>query len=138
MIAIMPKKYTDRINLPLVGSEINFTTTNDLLLCKRYERIVFLSTNKNSLHKKPYLEVNKKDVAFENIYIPPTQKWRENGNSSYIEYRSLDFTQTKLMLWINSEDGFTEDRFYIYLLNLKCKNYPELVQKISTKRKIKK
>ncbi len=133
----MPTKYTDRIKLPFLGSEMNFTTTNDLPLCKKYERVVFLSTNKNSLHKKPYLEVDKKDVFFENIYIPPTQKWREHGNSIYIEYRSVDFTQTKLLLWKNSEDGFIEGKFYIFLLHLKCKNYPDLVQKIC-KRKTKK
>lgn len=130
----MPTKYTERINLPLVGSEINFTTSNDLILCTKYQRVVFLSTNKTSAHKKPYLEVNKKDVIFDNIYIPPTQKWRENGNSDYIEYRSVDFTQTKLMLWKVSANGFIEDTFYISLLDLKCKNYPELIQKI-TKRK---
>jgi hypothetical protein len=134
----MPTKYIERIQIPLVGSEINFTTNIGLVLCTKYERVVFLSFNKSVLHKKPYLEVKKENVIFENISIPNTQKWRIKGNSDYIEYRSIDFSKTKLILCKNNVHGCNKDMFYISLLDLKCKKYPQLIEKISKKESSKK
>ena len=118
----MATKYTDRLKLPFDGSnDIRFTTTNGLEIATGYKQVIFGG-------KTPYVEFSESQINKENIYIPDSQKWRiKNSMSNYIEYRSKDYCNVKIMQWKNNED-FKEGMFYVSPFDLKSDQIPVLIE----------
>ena len=94
----MPTKYSERLKLPLGGSEgILFSTANGLLIAKGYHRVLLSE-------KGPYIEFSEDQIDKENVFIPEQQKWRlTNPASNYVEYRSKDYCSVKIMKWKKEE-----------------------------------
>ena len=124
----MPTRYTERLNLPLDGNDsIRFSTTNGLLVAIGYERVIFSD-------KGPYVEFTEDQLNKENIYIPPGQKWRaSNKASSYIEYRSRDYCNVKIIQQKSDDGDMKRDMYYISPFNLRSDKVPVLIQSLRRK-----
>lgn len=124
----MPTKYTDRLKLPVEGSDdIKFSTSIGLEVATGYERVVFNG-------KTPYIEFSESRMNKDNIYVPDTQKWRiGNAASPYIEYRSRDYCNVKIMLW-KQGDELTQGMFYVSPFDLKSDQIPVLIEPLYRKR----
>lgn len=124
----MPTKYTDRLKLPVEGSnDIKFSTSIGLEVATGYERVVFNG-------KTPYIEFSESRMNKDNIYVPDSQKWRiSNAASPYIEYRSKDYCNVKIMLWKQGAD-LTQGMFYVSPFELKSDQIPVLIEPLYRKR----
>lgn len=124
----MPTKYTERLNLPLDGNDsIHFYTTNGLLVATGYKRVIFDS-------KGPYVEFAEDQLNQENIGIPPQQKWRVNNAASpYVEYRSKDYCNVKIMKQKADDGDMRKGMFYVSPFNLRSDQVPVLIQSLRRK-----
>lgn len=131
----MPTKYSERLLLPSTSErKIVFTTLNGLEIATNYEKIVFSIPSPGSIYKKPFIEFDPKHIVFENIKLPNSQKWREsNIRSPYVEFRSKDFTNIKIMRWKINSDEFSANMFYISPFDLKTSEFPVLIQPLKRK-----
>lgn len=125
----MPIKYTDRLKLPIDGlSDIKFYTAIGLEIATGYERIVFEN-------KIPYIEYSEFEINKKNIFIPNSQKWRIKNNSSpYVEYRSKDCCNIKIILWKKSSQSLEAGKYYISPFKLKSDQFPILIEPLYRKR----
>jgi hypothetical protein len=124
----MPKKYTERLKLPIKGiPAIDFSTPNGLLIARGYQQVIF--------HKKtPYIEFKETNINKENIYIPDSQKWRiKNPSSLFVEYRSKDYCNVKIMHW-KSTNCLKSDMFYISPFDLQSDQIPVLIDPLRRKK----
>lgn len=134
----MPTTYIERLVLPKTPNKpIVFTSLHGLEIATNYERVVFgFPTNKLS-YKKPFVEFKKSQINFENLEMPHNQKWRvENDKSPFIEYRSKDFTNLKVMHWKITANGFKENMFYVSAFDLTSKEFPVLIELLKKRKKI--
>jgi hypothetical protein len=124
----MPTKYTDRLKLPTDGfSNIKFYTEIGLEIATGYERVVF----KNKI---PYIEFSESEINKNKIFVPNSQKWRINNNSSpYIEYRSKDCCNIKIILWKKSYQSLQSGKYYISPFKLKSDQFPILIEPLYRK-----
>ena len=124
----MPTKYTDRLNLPSEGLDgIKFSTSIGLEMAAGYERVVFKG-------KIPYVEFSESNMNKGNICVPDSQKWRiKNDASPYIEYRSKDYCNIKIMQW-KKTDTLRAGKFYISPFDLKSDKIPVLIEPLYRKR----
>jgi hypothetical protein len=108
--------------LPVEGiKDIRLFTSIGLEIAIGYKRIVFNG-------KTPYIEVAESNLIKENICIPENQKWRiTNTASSYIEYRSKDYCNVKIMLWKYTTD-LKSGMYYISPFDLKSDQIPILIE----------
>ena len=120
----MPIKYAERLKLPFEGSNgVIFTTLNGLEIATGYKQVIFGG-------KHPYIEFSENQINKENIFIPDSQKWRiKNSNSNYIEYRSKDYCNVKIVQWKNSEN-FKKGMFYISPFDLRSDQIPVLIERL--------
>lgn len=133
----MPTKYTDRLKLPLEGSkDICFQTTNGLVVANGYERVIFVIPSQSSVYKKPFIEFKPKQINQKNILVPESQKWRKtNQRSPFVEYRSKDYTNIKIMQWKKDEGDFKEGMFYISPFDLVSDKFPILISPLSRRKR---
>ena len=119
----MPTKYADRLKIPTEGSDhVSFSTSNGLAIATGYEGVIFAQ-------KKPYIQFSEQQINKDNIYTPENQKWRiKNSASPYIEYRSRDYCNVKIMQW-KEADGteFQMGKFYVSPFDLKSDKNPVLI-----------
>lgn len=136
----MPTKYADRLVLPLIGSkDILFTTSNGLKIACGYDRVVFLIIAESSVYPKPLIEFRLRHMISENIVILPSQKWRiDNPKSKFVEFRSKDFTNIRIMKWKTNNEGFIKDMFYISPFDLTSKEFPVLIELLKKRKKTEK
>lgn len=132
----MPTKYADRLVLPLIGSkDILFTTSNGLKIACGYERVAFLMITESSVYLKPLIEFSPKHMISENIVILPSQKWRiDNPKSEFVEFRSKDFTNIRIMKWKTNNEGFKKGMFYISPFDLSSKEFPVLIERLNKRK----
>lgn len=125
----MPTKYTDRLNLPIEGSDsIRFYTQNGLHIATGYQRVVFDES-------KPYVEFTISQMNVENFVIPSTQKWRKNNKASaYVEYRSRDYCNVKIMEQKTDDPPFKEGTYYISPFDLRSDQIPVLIDPLRRRR----
>jgi len=124
----MPTKYTDRLRLPVKGSEeIKFFTSIGLEVATGYERVVFKG-------RTPYIEFAELRMNKDNIFVPNAQKWRiNNAASPYVEYRSRDYCNVKIMLWKQNSE-LKAGMFYVSPFELKSDQIPVLIEPLYRKR----
>lgn len=132
----MPTKYTDRLKLPLEGTkDICFQTINGLNVANGYERVVFIMPSQSLVYAKPFIEFKAKQINQNNIVMPDGQKWRKNNpRSSFIEYRSKDYTNIKIMQWKKTEGELKEGMFYISPFDLVSDKFPILISPLSRRK----
>jgi hypothetical protein len=125
----MPTKYTDRLNLKIDGSNnICFFTQNGLKIANGYEKIIF----SNGI---PYIEFSEKMLTIENICIPENQKWKvKNVLYNYVEYRSKDYCNIKIIKWKKNKEPFKSNMFYISPFKLKSNEVPILIKPLHRKK----
>lgn len=124
----MPTKYKDRLKLPSEGlGGIKLSTSIGLEIAVGYERIVFKE-------KIPYVEFSESNINKINICIPDSQKWRIKNNASpYVEYRSRDCCNVKIMQW-KKDDSLRAGKFYISPFDLKSDKIPVLIEPLYRKK----
>lgn len=123
----MPTKYVDRLNCPVTGNnDARFYTRNGLSIATGYERVV--------MDLKPLVEFSEGMMNKENIFIPENQKWRvSHPGSPYIEYRSRDYCNIKIMRWKETSE-LLAGMFYISPFDLKSDQWPVLIDPLRRKR----
>lgn len=135
----MPTKYTDRLNLPTIGTtDICFATVNGLKIAQGYERVLFVTPAKNLTYKKPFVEFRPEQIDQNNIFMPDSQKWRKNNKRSpYVEYRSKDYTNIKIMHWKNDEiiNDLKAGMYYISPFDLVSDKLPILIAPLSRRKR---
>lgn len=116
-----------KINLPKFCKIENviFYSLSNLKLANGYKRIEFGK-------RGPYIEFDRKNIIFENFYIPNNEKWRLSSSVAfYIERRSKCenyiklYEQKRNVSYANYEIGM----FYISPLNLKTNIYGNCILK---------
>ena len=134
----MPTKYSDRLNLPVDGNDsIRFYTQNGLLIATGYQRVVFgdISTVHGMTKKQPYVEFTKEQLNLENIAMPSQQKWRVSNKASlYIEYRSRDYCNVKIMEQKSNDRPLKQGMCYISPFDLRSDQVPVLIEPLRRRR----
>jgi hypothetical protein len=124
----MPVKYSDRLNISVEGiNKIKFHTNNGLFIAEGYLKVVFPQ-------KGPLIEFSEKQINQENIHIPQQQIWRiKNPSSFYIEYRSKDYCNVKIMQIKKDRFEMKSSFFYISPFDLKSDVADVLIQPLFRK-----
>lgn len=125
----MPVKYSDRLNISIEGSnKIKFHTSNGLFIAEGYLKVVFSQ-------KGPLIEFAEKQIYQENIHVPQKQIWRiKNPSSYYIEYRSKDYCNVKIIQLKKNKFEMKSSFFYISPFDLKSDIADVLIQPLFRKK----
>lgn len=120
----MPTKYSDRLKLPITGSEnIVFSTKNGLPIATGYKKVI--------VRGKPLIEFLDTMIKKENIQIPLNQQWKvKNATIPHVEYRSKDYCKVKILR--NKRNG----KYYISPFDLISDKIPILIDSLQRKKTI--
>lgn len=74
-------------------------------------------------------------LTIENICIPENQKWKvKNVLYNYVEYRSKDYCNIKIIKWKKNKEPFKSNMFYISPFKLKSNEVPILIKPLHRKK----
>jgi hypothetical protein len=126
----MPTKYSDRLNIPVQGSNLQLFTRNGLEIATTYNKIVLTK-------KGPYIQFKEEHLNKNNIIVLENQKWRINHFSSpYAEYRSKDSCCVRIIFQKQETEELESGFWYISAFDLTSKNYPVLISSLKRERKL--
>jgi hypothetical protein len=116
--------YEARLLISLTSNIIDLYTKSNLKIITGYRRIVIGE-------RGPYIEFDKKDLIFNNFYIPEDKKYKLSlKNCYYIEYRSIDESFVKLYFQKRSVNyaDYLIGKYYISPFDLYLENGEKTIQ----------
>jgi hypothetical protein len=84
------KKYKDFLKIPEDGSNLEFRTSSDTIIARKYERVVIGQ-------RGPYVEFTSNQILCNKLFIPKSQLFRlSDPKIYYIEFRTNDDSNVKV------------------------------------------
>jgi hypothetical protein len=118
--------YESRLLIPIQSQILNLYTKSKLQIATGYRRIVIGE-------RGPYIEFEKKDLIFNNFYIPEDKKIKLTyKNCYYIEYRSIDKSFLKLYFQKRAVNyaNYLVGKYYISPFDLYLENGEKTIRRI--------
>jgi hypothetical protein len=90
IIPLIMKKYKDFLKIPEDGSNLEFRTSSDTIIARKYERVVIGQ-------RGPYVEFTSNQILCNKLFIPKSQLFRlSDPKIYYIEFRTNDDSNVKV------------------------------------------
>lgn len=118
------RSYTERLKIPVNGSDISLYTRSGLCVAHGYIRVVIGG-------RGPYIEFDPSQILIDSFHIPKDQEYRQTDRRVYyVEFRSNDESNVKLYYQKKTVQyaDYKIGLMYISLFDLKTNDLKDLVE----------